>query len=72
MAFSETVLISGGRRSADVNADAPVEWLKLSAAAFAQPEHERPLLVVRLLHNLRLAGAETTARLTREVTALEG
>ncbi len=72
MAFGESALISGGRRSADVNADTPVDCLTLSAAAFARLEAERPALMVRLLHNLLLASAETTARLTREVAALEG
>lgn len=72
MAFGEAAPISGGRRSADVNADTPVDCLTLGATAFARLESERPALMVRLLHNLLRASAETTVRPTREVAALEG
>ena len=72
MAFGESALISGGKRSADVNADTDVECLTLGAIAFAGLERERPSLVVRLLHNLLQGSAEITARLTAEVAALEG
>ena len=72
MAFGETALIAGGKRSADVNADTDVEWLKLSASAFAELEAERPSLMIRLLRNLQHNSADTTTRLTAEVAALEG
>jgi glutaminase len=72
MAFGETALIAGGKRSADVNADTDVECLMLGATAFAALETERPGLMIRLLHNLLQNSADTTARLTAEVAALEG
>ena len=72
MAFGEAALVSGGRRTANVNADTDVECLALTTSTFAQLEHERPSLVLRLLHNLLQGTSETTARLTAEVAALEG
>ena len=52
MGFGETALIAGGVRSAEVRADTPVECCTLSAKAFSRLEHERPSLMIRLLHNL--------------------
>jgi glutaminase len=72
MAFGESALVAGGRRSADVNADTEVECLTLSAADFARLETGRPSLAVTLLHNLLRGSAEATERLTVEVAALEG
>jgi glutaminase len=72
MGFGETALIVGGVRSADVRADTAVECCTLSAAAFARLEHERPSLIVRLMHNLMHNITDTAVRLTAEVTALEG
>jgi len=72
MAFGEAALLSGGRRTAHVNADTEVECLTLDAGAFARLEQERPAMMVRLLHNLLKGSAETTERLTAEVAALEG
>jgi glutaminase len=72
MSFGESALIAGGVRSADVRADTEVECFALGAAAFAAMEHERPTLMIRLMHNLLLSSMETAVRLTTEVTALEG
>jgi len=71
MSFGELALIAGGARSADVRADSAVECCVLGAAAFAALEHERPSLMIRLLHNLLQGMQRTTVRLTREVAALE-
>jgi glutaminase len=72
MGFGESALIAGGVRSADVRADTAVECCTLSAEAFARLEHERPSLMIRLLHNLLHSTANTAVRLTAEVAALEG
>jgi len=72
MGFGESALIAGGVRSADVRADTAVECCTLSADAFARLEHERPSLMIRLLHNLLHSTANTAKRLTVEVAALEG
>ena len=72
MSFGETALLADGRRSADINADTDVDCLMLSAATVAALEQERPGLMIRLLHNLLQNSADTTARLTAEVAALEG
>ncbi len=72
MGFGESALIAGGVRSADVRADTAVECCTLSADAFARLEHERPSLMIRLLHNLLHSTANTAKRLTAEVAALEG
>jgi glutaminase len=72
MGFGEAALLVGGTRSADVRADSPVECGRLRADAFARLEQERPSLLIRLLHNLLQGSAETAARLTQEVAALEG
>ena len=72
MAFGESALLAGGKRSADVHADTEVDCLTLDTAAFVRLEQERPTLMVRLLHNLLRGSAETTERLTAEVAALEG
>ncbi|MFO1272156.1 MAG: glutaminase A [Rubrivivax sp.] len=71
MSFGELAFVTGGRRSADVRADTPVECLALDRATFAAMERERPALAIRLLHNLLKASAGTTLQLTREVAALE-
>jgi glutaminase len=72
MGFGESALIAGGTRSADVRADSAVECCTLGAEAFARLEHERPSLMIRLLHNLLHSTANTAVRLTAEVAALEG
>ena len=72
MAFGESALLSGGKRTAHVNADTEVDCLTLDTDAFVRLEQERPTLMVRLLHNLLRGSAETTERLTAEVAALEG
>ncbi len=72
MSFGESALLDGGRRTADVHADTQVECLTLGSAEFAALEASRPMLMVRLLHNLLRSSADTTARLTAEVAALEG
>ena len=72
MGFGESALIAGGSRSADVRADTTVECCTLSTEAFARLEHECPSLMIRLLHNLLHSTANTAARLTAEVAALEG
>lgn len=72
MCFGELALVSGGQRSADVRADTPVDCYTLDAATFAALEHERPSLMIRLLHRLLQTSAATTLQLTREVAALEG
>jgi glutaminase len=72
MGFGESALIAGGVRSADVRADSAVECCTLGAEAFARLEHERPSLMIRLLHNLLHSTASTAVRLTTEVAALEG
>lgn len=71
MGFGELALFAGGRRSADVRADTQVECWRLPATALAQLERDCPALVLRLQRNLLLATAETVARLTAEVAALE-
>jgi glutaminase len=71
MSFGELAFMTGGRRSADVRADTPVECLTLDSATFARLERERPALMIRLLHNLLKTSAGTTLQLTREVAALE-
>ena len=68
MGFGEAALIAGGARSADVRADTTVECCTLGAEAFARLEQECPSLMIRLLHGT----ADTAARLTAEVAALEG
>ena len=72
MVFGESAMLSGGRRSADVRADAEVECFALGVDLLADLERERPNLVIRLLHNLLRATASTAVRLTAEVAALEG
>ncbi len=72
MAFGESALLSGGKRTAHVHADTEVDCLTLDTAAFLRLEQERPTLMVRLLHNLLRGSAETIERLTAEVAALEG
>ena len=72
MGFGESALVAGGVRSADVRADTEVECCRLSAEAFANLEHERPSLMIRLMHNLLLSSTNIAARLTAEVAALEG
>jgi glutaminase len=72
MGFGESALIAGGVRSADVRADTAVDCCTLGAEAFARLEHERPSLMIRLLHNLLHSTANTAVRLTSEVAALEG
>ena len=72
MGFGESALIAGGVRSADVRADTEVECWALGAEAFARLEHERPGLLIRLMHNLLHSSTDTAVRLTAEVAALEG
>jgi glutaminase len=72
MSFGESGLLRGGQRTADVHADTAVECLSLDKATLARLEAERPLLMARLLHNLLARSAQTIARLTAEVAALEG
>ncbi len=72
MSFGEAALFAGGVRSADVRADTAVECCVLAADAFARLEHERPSLMIRLMHNLLHSSADTAVRLTAEVAALEG
>jgi glutaminase len=72
MSFGEAALLHGGTRTADVTADTDVECLVLDTAAFAQLEAGQPRLAALLLHNLLRQSAETVARLTAEVAALEG
>lgn len=72
MGFGESALISGGVRSADVRADSEVECYRLGTDAFAGLEHECPSLMIRLKHNLLVSMADTSARPTAEVAALEG
>lgn len=45
---------------------------KLSADAFSRPEQECPGPMIRLLQNLLVNLANTSARLTADVAALEG
>ena len=70
MAFGELGLLAGGRRTADVRADTPVECLALDRALFARVEQERPALAIRLLRQLLAAAAQTAVQLTGEVAAL--
>jgi glutaminase len=72
MGFGESALIAGGVRSADVRADTAVECRTLAAGAFADLERDCPSLMIRLMHNLLQSTANTAARLTAEVAALEG
>ena len=71
MTFGEAALLQGGLRTAEVRADTDCDCLVLQTEAFAQLEFDRPALMARLLHNLLKSSAETTARLTTEVAALE-
>jgi len=71
MGFGELALFAGRRRSADVRADTEVECWTLGTAALARLESEHPALALRLTHNLLLGAAETVARLTADVAALE-
>lgn len=71
MGFGETALTPGSLRSADVRADTAVECWSLSSANFTRLELERPSLAILLLHNLLKISAETAARLTNEVAAME-
>jgi glutaminase len=71
MGFGEAALLSGGVRTADVRADTTVECFVLTVAAFQALEHERPGLMIRLMHRLLLGLGQTAVRLTAEVTALE-
>jgi len=72
MAFGELALITGGRRTADVRADTPVECATLDAATFARLERERPALTILLLRNLLQGVGRMALQLTVEVAALEG
>jgi hypothetical protein len=70
-AFGDAALIKNCLRSADVRADALGSCWALKSDGFARLKHEWPSLMTTLLHNLLQSQAETTARLTAEVTALE-
>lgn len=61
----------GGLRSADVRADSTVECCVLTVAAFRALEHDRPGLMIGLMHRLLPGPGQTAVRLTSEVTALE-
>lgn len=72
MSFGESALLAGGVRSADVRADTMVECRVLRRDRFEALQAEHPALAIRLLRNLLQSSAETTVRLTAEVTALGG
>lgn len=55
-----------------MRAGTAVECCMLGAEAFARLEHERPSLMIRLMHNLLHSSTDTAVRLTTEVAALEG
>ncbi|HUG26263.1 glutaminase A [Piscinibacter sp.] len=71
MSFGEMALVSGGQRSADIRADTAVECFVLRAGTFQALEHERPALMIRLMHRLLQGLGQTAVRLTAEVAALE-
>ena len=71
MSIGESALLHGGRRTADVLADTDVEARRLDVPAFERLRAQRPELACRLLLNLLQVSAETTARLTDEVAALD-
>jgi glutaminase len=72
MCFGEAALLDNAVRGADVRADTEVECAVLPVAALSQAESERPALAVRMLKGLLRSAASTTARLTAEVSVLEG
>lgn len=72
MSFGETALLQGGTRTADVTADSEVECMVLERSSFDRLVSDHPRLASVLLHNLLRQSAETVARLTAEVAALEG
>ncbi|WP_425257739.1 glutaminase A [Rubrivivax sp. RP6-9] len=71
MGFGELAMLGGGRRSADVRADTEVACWTLDQRRYAQLEAERPALALRLTRQLLLGAAETIARLSADVAALE-
>jgi CRP-like cAMP-binding protein len=72
MAFGESALFDGERRSADVRADSDVVCLALTRDAFAALLAEHPDVAATILRNLLRTVAATAGRLTREVAVLAG
>jgi glutaminase len=72
MAFGESALFDGERRSADVRADSDVVCLALTRDAFAALLAEHPDVAATILCNLLRTVAATAGRLTREVAVLAG
>ena len=72
MGFGEAAITVGGVRTADVRADSVVECATLDVRSFQQLQRERPTLALVLMRNLLIHSHRTAARLTREVSALEG
>ena len=72
MGFGEAAITVGGVRTADVRADSVVECATLDVRSFEQLQRERPALALVLMRNLLIHSHRTAARLTREVSALEG
>jgi glutaminase len=70
MMFGELAVIDRAARSADVRADAAVECLVLSAAAFDRLGETHPQIKVALLHNMLRSAHQMVSRLNLEVATL--
>lgn len=71
MAFGEAGVLKGGKRTADVRADRPLECYVLTREAFDRMGREQPALQNALLRGLLRVSSAITDRLTGEVMALE-
>jgi glutaminase len=68
--FGELAVVQGGPRTADVQADTPVECWVLATAAFERLGRTHPAVKIAVLENLLRGAAQMLARANQEVATL--
>ena len=67
MAFGELAIVRGGPRSADVQADQPVDCFVLSREKFDTLSETHPRLKIKLLENMLISAHSMVSRLNHDV-----